>query len=191
MCRFERESRGHIRPLQPGISSLLGRAEGIGVIGVIGPSGRCMVVCAVGVLVGSATRAPMPPMPPMVSVLGGLLEGVGCLAPPPDCLLPGQDEARNARTGKVLPGAQRDTADRAPGDLPVRSTHRIELAHGHRLIAMFLPPEGEQVADLLPATIACLCLADPLNRVLTAERRAAGRGPSGTIARSCQERGHA
>ena len=46
---------------------------------------------------------------------------------------------------------------------------RIELANGHRLIAMFLPPESEQVADLLPATIACLCLADPLNRVLTAE----------------------
>ena len=129
-------------------------------------------------------------MPPMVSVLGGPLEGIGRLAPPPDCLLPGQDEASNARTGEVRQARSEILPTAALGICQLLH-HRIELAHGHRLIAMFLPPESKQVADLLPATIACLCLADPLNRVLTAEARAVGRGPSGTIARSCQAGGPA
>ena len=135
-------------------------------------------------------RVPMPPMPPMVSVLGGLLEGVGRLAPLADCRLPGQDEASNARAGKLLQ-AHSEILPTAPLRICHFLHSRIELTNGHWLIAMFLPPEGEQVADLLPAPIACLCLADPLNRVLTAERRAVGRGPSGTIARSCRAGGPA
>jgi hypothetical protein len=78
----------------------------------------------------------------MVSVLGSLLEGVGRLAPSADGLLPGQDEARNARADKV-PEAHSKILPTASLRVCHYRHSRIELANGHWLIAMFLPPEGE------------------------------------------------
>ena len=45
----------------------------------------------------------------------------------------------------------------------------MELTCCHGQITVLRPPSGEEFDDRLPAPIACLCLADPLNWILTTE----------------------
>ena len=127
-----------------------------------------MVIFCIGVF-ESLRLELMPPMTPMVSISGSLLEGVSRLAPLSDCFLPGQDEPSNARPGEVRQ-AHSEVLPTASLGVYELLHKRIELADSYRQIPMFLPPENEQVADLLAAPIACLRFADPLNWVLTTER---------------------
>src|SRR5687768_13688533 len=46
----------------------------------------------------------------------------------------------------------------------------MEVARSHRQVVVALPPGPEQLCDGLAAPIPLLRLADPLNRILTAER---------------------
>jgi hypothetical protein len=83
--------------------------------------------------------------------------------------LPRQHKAGHARPGEPF---QKGGQVLAAAPLRVRGVPDVlvQLARGHGPIPVTLPPDGEQVRDRLPATVALLRLADPLRRVLAAQR---------------------
>ena len=133
---------------------------------------------------------PMPPMVPMPFIPAGPL-GASRRSPFADGRLPREHQPGDPSAGESF-RLGRDVLPTSPlwiEDLP---DVWMKLACGDRLLAMLLPPCGEHLGGRLPASVAFLGLADPLDRIPASEpsrgsrthRHQASKLPSGRPART-------
>ena len=140
---------------------------GIGGMGGILPIGRVALV-------------PMPPTVPTLFALAGGFEGI-CRDPPVSWWgLTRQDETRKPRASNLLKPRSQELPSaplRISGQLHVL----MQLAGGNGTVGVPFPPNAEEFCDLLPATVALFGLADPFDRIATAEGEQRITDPAGPL----------
>ena len=110
----------------------------------------------------------MPPMIPMVFGAVRPFHPIGRGAPVACGWLSGQHKPGDPGAGE-LPELRRDELPAAALGVDQTKDMFVEVAEGHGTILVVVPPCLEQLGRRLPACVPLLRLAEPLDRIATAE----------------------